>query len=68
MAIFPPTMTAPERVPWQVVTWGDSARGGDSSLVRGQLVKVQQIQAMEGWENIGILWDLYNGILWDIYI
>lgn len=29
----------------KVVTWGDSARGGDSSLVRGQLVKVQQIQA-----------------------
>ena len=30
-----------------VVTWGDAAKGGDSSAVRDQLKNVQQIQATE---------------------
>ena len=30
------------------LTWGDSETGGDSSTVREQLVRVQQIQATEG--------------------
>ena len=32
----------------KVVTWGDSVRGGDSTLVQEQLINVQQIQAAAG--------------------
>ena len=31
-----------------MVTWGDAARGGDSSAVQEQLKNVQQIQASLG--------------------
>ena len=52
----------------KVITWGDSVRGGDSTLVQEQLINVQQIQAAAGNKHPnrfpGISRVVWSDIMW----